>query len=72
MKNFIQGVQETTIKMSGDNINQTQRNEIKANANKGLQALLVENGLQAVLVNGGANLKYNGFIDRVCIDGKSL
>ena len=39
--------------MSGDNINQTQRNEIKANANKGLQELLVENGLQAVLVNGG-------------------
>ena len=53
MKNLIQELQEITIKMSGDNINQTQRNEIKANANQGLKELLVESGLQAVLVNGG-------------------
>ena len=34
--------------------------------------VLEERGIVPVLVNGGANLKYNGFIDRVCIDGKSL
>ena len=52
-KNYVETVGATTLKMSGDNINQTQRNELKGATVQALHDLLKANGVEVALTSKG-------------------
>ena len=52
-KNYVETVGATTLKMSGDNINQTQRNELKGATVQAIHDLLKANGVEVALTSKG-------------------
>lgn len=77
-KKYVETVEQTTLKMSGDNINQIQRNELKSLTVQALHDLLKENGVNVAMTNKGVVMtittatgrKFNVEIDGIIKNAK--